>query len=715
MSQEFQEIEVNGEILEFPSSMSDDEIKAVIEQKPLLQDVAEQTLKTGKDIGRVVSSGATLGLAPTIQGAVAGTSVGIQNLAGVDTGGLTARQAFIDAENMARQELSESRKNLPWYAELPAEIAGAGITGAGAMKMVPGVSPTVGKVADFASRGLPQKLLASAGIAGTSGGIYTAAGAEGSATERVAEGLRSAPIYSALGPVGVLGAAGAGAVARPLTEKAKKILGRMAKPSGVVDDVVDAVVEPRALSQIAESQSTVRNVLDDIPMGTSYKLGKAISKDFPEDAAEALAAVQRTPGASILELSSPRVRKLAQGAGQYREGGAVLGDFFESRISEGRKNITNSIRENIFALDSFDDSLGAIVSEGRKKAAPFYKEAYEFNFQPSQRLAQLMQRPSGKRAMAYGQRIAQDEGVDLANEGTFVAYDYAKRGLDSMVEGARDSVTGRLNLSDPRVRAVNNLRAEFVDELKNVNPAYARALKESGDYLSSSAAMQDGIKFDKLDPEVLSKKLSNMTAPEKDAYRIGVSKRVRDIVEKTRDTSNPYNAIVGNSEKKKRLQAILSPKQYDNFMSTMNAEKRIFQMRNQILGGSRTAENAIAAADVAQLDTEIVDVASGGKAAMVKAAAGFVKRRFDGINEEGSRKVAQLLTETDPIIKVRILNSLANTKALNKKQSSLVKKAYFQMQEGIDEAITSGKLNELLGAASAPIAVEQIDKSLEEM
>jgi hypothetical protein len=646
-------------------------------------------------LSNVVSAGATLNLAPTLQGAAAAGYVGGRNLLGMDTGGLTAGEAFQGAEQMARQELSQSRDQLPWYQELPAEIAGAALTGLGAARRLPNITQGI---TNYAARGIPQSLAASAGVAGVSGGIYDAGGAQGTAQERVLEGLRSAPLYSLAGPAGLLsGKAVGGLYGRAKNLMAKRTAQKAAKqikPSSVTD------TQAIALNELAEQAMPDVSELGTVSQKAAQKVGKAIQADFPEQAADALTAAQREQGAAVLELASPRIRRLAQGAGQYKEGGAVMRQYFGSRLSETPERIFQSIKNNIWDGDAFQATVDDVVAAGREKAAPFYKAAYEAPFQPSPKLIELTNRPSGKRALALGYKIAKDEGINL-DENSFAVFDYAKRGLDSMVEGARDGATGRLNLKDPKIRAINQLRTDFVEELKVLNPSYSEALQESGDYLTTSSMMQDGLKFDLIDPEKLGKKLSTMNDADKTAFRVGVAKRLRDIVDKKIEGSNPYNQLVGSSEKKKRLAQILTPKQYKSLMGTLNAENRLFEMRNQVLGGSRTAENALAAADIASLDSEMLNAVARGPSGIVPAVLSWVGKKFDGINEEGSKQIAQLLTATAPEDKLKIISGLAQNNAIGKKQARQIKQAYFTVQQSIDNIVESGNVGGLVGASTA--------------
>jgi hypothetical protein len=52
--------------------------------------------------------------------------------------------------------------------------------------------------------------------------------------------------------------------------------------------------------------------------------------------------------------------------------------------------------------------------------------------------------------------------------------DYVKRGMDDVIEGYRDAVTGKLNL-DTEGRAINNTLRSFHQAFDAANPDYAAA------------------------------------------------------------------------------------------------------------------------------------------------------------------------------------------------------------------------------------------------
>lgn len=147
-----------------------------------------------------------------------------------------------------------------------------------------------------------------------------------------------------------------------------------------------------------------------------------------------------------------------------------------------------------------------IVKSGREAAAPLYKAAFNRELIQSNELTKLMNAPSIKRALPDAATMMADDGLDplalgieFASDGStkyirtpsMEALDYVKRALQGQIE--RDAL-GRPLRSDKNA-ILGGLVGRFTDELKRINPDYAKALATAGDYKSAEAAYKMGDKF----------------------------------------------------------------------------------------------------------------------------------------------------------------------------------------------------------------------------
>ena len=134
-----------------------------------------------------------------------------------------------------------------------------------------------------------------------------------------------------------------------------------------------------------------------------------------------------------------------------------------------------------------DEAMQGAITARQQAASPLYQRAYANGIQWNDELANLMTRPAMREAWTRAQQIAANEGhtlpqiISVAQDGTVTinrvpdmrAIDYIKRGLDDVVQGARNQTTGRIETDAGR--GVDRLRREFLGIVDGLNPDYAAA------------------------------------------------------------------------------------------------------------------------------------------------------------------------------------------------------------------------------------------------
>ena len=237
--------------------------------------------------------------------------------------------------------------------------------------------------------------------------------------------------------------------------------------------------------------------------------------------------------------------------------------------------------------------IDTVVSQGQAAAKPLYDAAYSRGVVRTKPFSALMQAPAMQSAIQratqiFGNEYAADNARNAVGAATpeqwqkFVTgvpdktafptkfLDYVKRGLDSQIESYRDPVTGKLNLRDPLVRSAQDIRQQFVQQAKKMNPAYGQALDTAGDYLSASQAFSNGQKFI-LQPSVTAKQfqshLDNLSDAEAEAFKGGVANALFNQAMNGRLSPNFFNRPIV----KQKLGAVLGDKA-DDFLDQMKVE-----------------------------------------------------------------------------------------------------------------------------------------------
>jgi len=551
-----------------------------------------------------------------------------------------------------RNKQEERREDTPLSYGL-GQVAGAFVPAAGALKAGNAASKALPSVEKLGKYARAHKFKAAAGIGAASGGIYGYNSGEGGAEERGQAALYSGAIGAAAGPVG----ARLGQAAGSLLDRAKKAFTK-------------TPIVNKSIEEIAES-AAVKNIGTKGEEKALNKVGRALKNDFGDDFENVLQAYKNSD-ASLADLQGARTRGLAKGAAQYSAGQEGAETFFNKEIASSPERALRSVDKNIGSGNNFYASVDDILAAGRKKASPLYDEAYEGVVNDKN----ILTVPEIQTALKKAYKQYPSELKDAAPDSP-KALDYANRVLGDDISKAKRA--GERNFARSRTTIKNNL----LDAMDASNPAYKKARAASGDYLSLTNAMDRGKSFMKTDPELLTKEFKALSEAEKTAFRSGVGKHVRDLIEKTNEGANFYNRVLGSAEKQKRLAAVLSPKQYKRLQSDLKAEDRLFKLRNEVLGQSPTTSKAVAAMEVAGAGADMAALTSGGLASVPASAfRTAVKKVFDGINDNTAAQLSKIIYEKDPAKKLRIISSLS--KNLTPDEANLAKSIYFESLEAID-------------------------------
>lgn len=584
-----------------------------------------------------------------------------------------------------RGELSQAKERP--VASIAGELTGAIGAGGGIAKLG---GAALGKIAATA----PLRTAAATGA--LSGGVYGFGAGEGGGAERLQQGTVSAIAGGLLAPLGVLAGRGVSKVAEGLKKPGQEAIEGGAQE--IAERMEDAATAIRPATPAQENAAT-------------QKVMQAIKRDFPKDYERVLEA-WKSGDKTLAEYYGPNITRLAKGAAQYRGGEAQAKKFFEQETLAAPERMKQAVSKNISAVENYFTTAEDFMKAGKEKAKPAYEKAFgSVKGISDQRINEFLQAPELKTGIQRGLKIQRLEA--LAEGKPFNPMDYAitdfneagdaiigkvpnmrlldagKRGLDAMIQEQTDATTGRVTEMG---RALIMTKNAYVNELRRINPYYDDALKTAGDYFKIDNAMKSGKEFMNIDPENIKKSLSKMTDDEKTAFKIGVGKQIRDLIDKTGEGGNPFNKVFGNKFQRDRLMAVLSPEEFKGLESGLRAENRLFKMRNEVLGGSPTTSKAIAAAEIAAGGADALQTLATGniKAVGLSQVKNIITKAFDGINDRTAEQISRIIYETDPAQKVILLERVVKNPQLTEAEKQIVKKAYFAYDDIAKNAIRSG-------------------------
>jgi hypothetical protein len=496
-----------------------------------------------------------------------------------------ARSAFpggVPYEQALQEEREQIKKFQGQYpvtafgSEIAGSIPTAFVPGLGGAKFIQGTA----RIAEAA------KPLIQAGITGFKQGVIGGAGgSEGDAT--TAEGLKTMAQDSAVG--GALGTAiGTGMTA----------LGRAASP------IIGRVQEWMKPQKYSEDVAKMK-VLEDLKRSS-------LTPEQAQAKYEYMESTGATP--SYFDVSpslTSRAETIAQRPGAS---GEALTEDVIARQQGQRKRIMEQAKERLDVDKPYFDSVDDAVTALRTNADPLYKEAYKAKLSPETQydLQGVMDRVNAAfpKAAKYAEQLYAADGKQFRGTGTealysntfnglpkLQQYDYIMRGLGQVLDKNTD-VAGNITQIGG---AAKKLRGEIAKILDDQVPEFAAARAQyKGDMEVKEALLGARKNFLRADPEELARDWAKMSVAEKEAYRAGALKSIRDSLFGSADYTDATKRIGQAVQDRREALNIIMPEKMSAklFENYLEAEARIASNAQRIKSGSPTARRLEGAKDL---------------------------------------------------------------------------------------------------------------------
>jgi hypothetical protein len=376
------------------------------------------------------------------------------------------------------------------------------------------------------------------------------------------------------------------------------------------------------------------------------------------------------------------------------------------------------------APGNFHQTLDDVNTAQRQMAKPLYDEAFTPVSKPTmpgevhsnmgrkghlvqwdQRMDDLFADPLIKQGMAKGIRIQQiealaddvpfnfqeyavkgfDDAGDLIIDGVpnLRAMDAAKRGLDEMLEGYRDGVTGKLNL-DSYGRAIERLRKSLVAKLDDITTIDGRsAYKEARAAWAGPASLKDaawmGRRFMRGDEEVVDKVFKSLSGPEQDMFLLGVRREMTKMI-----NTDTQSALTKFDPKKLdfyiRLRNMVPEEQFQKFhagvreeLAKGKVEHFVNPKANSATGGIKEDVDALNRAPNWMIQAFDYIAAARPSAAI----AATIKAPINWLNNPSpttARNLAEMLFEGRPSLQAQVLDDIGTRRLAQDLMPQLSKK-----------------------------------------
>jgi hypothetical protein len=385
-----------------------------------------------------------------------------------------------------------------------------------------------------------------------------------------------------------------------------------------------------------------------------------------------------------------RAEVIAQRPGQA---GIDIGLDVENRQAGQRGRVNRATRETMGVKGDFYENEEALTKALRSNAEPFYDAAYQAKI-PTQAQAFLQTemdriKEAFPEAIASAKKLYASDGEGkIGKFGTtdvrighnnppmkafeevpeVKQWDYIMRGL---YQASRAAGGGT-----PLASNALAMRRRIGDILDRDVPAFkaARAVYKGDKEIME--ALENGRKFSTADPELLKREWKDMGAGERQAYRVGALKNMRDNIFGSADTSDVTKRVGQNIEDRREVLRVIMPNTTSARLleESLEAEARLFKNASRITGGPATARRIAGGKDLDSSDFHLLgiaaDVAQGKPSGIWKAMTSILSGDAL-IPEARANAIGQILRSGSPAEIRSAIDSLENFAKENvKKQAS---------------------------------------------
>jgi len=424
---------------------------------------------------------------------------------------------------------------------------------------------------------------------------------------------------------------------------------------------------------IDKAGTIIKNVLNSAGIGdqataASKMLGSYMQKDnlTPQEAQQALDELRRigVPNPVIADLGA-NLKNLAYSA--YVVQSKAKGNtekFLEGRLIDQPNDIVQGLVQKAGLAKDVNgyEYLNALAESQSLKASQAYPKAYSMDVS-TQPFRTYVDRPvfvkayeeAQKRASVYGTPLPDLDAVRNAQSVPTDILHQIKIGLDRVIDKETDAVTGKVSGYG---RDVINVKNEFNDKIKAINPDYAKANAEFADASRIKNSFEMGQKYQQLDPKEAAANIKKMNPDEKEAFRLGMMADINDRVGNFKGGDFSRQIFKSDNQKLLVRYAFDDQQAYNDFSQYVKGLTEQSKTAKKILGGSPTGERLSSQEQAGQLGQIAQSAASGDVFGLMKAAGSSLLSRAKGISSETSEMLQKKLFNADPIEQRAILSEL---------------------------------------------------------
>ena len=341
-----------------------------------------------------------------------------------------------------------------------------------------------------------------------------------------------------------------------------------------------------------------------------------------------------------------------------------------SRFLQGRaedlkgETFTNIARNAKIDTDRLGvDFVSDLAEKQRTLSRQNYPEAYSKAI-PAKPFRKYADRDIFNKAYKEAQELADIEGVQLPPLSKLYDADFVetetlhqiKRGLDGIIEQGTDNITGKMTT---KAGAVQQVKKEFNNLIKQYNPSYAKAQKEFKDDIDLKNAYDFGSKYLNKDFREIRNKFKDATPAEKQAFRVGMMSAIEKQMQNMKGID--LSAQIFKSDKQREALRFVfdDPADYIKFKKSVEAQQKILETNKAVMGGSQTKARDIVDTETKGAIAQIAETALTGRG-ILPAAMDFAKTGIGRIQygPETMEALKRKLFASDPKVREQALREI---------------------------------------------------------
>lgn len=494
----------------------------------------------------------------------------------------------------------------------------------------------------------PKKALA-AEVAGAVGsGIATAGAAAGT---QVAAKLATMPKWLQLA---MTGAAQGGAYGAGAADQGERIEGAA---KGAAVGAVATPLIGGAFSVLGKLGQIALQKITDTPKAAAQRLIREMAEAEGITASQAAQRMRDLGPEATLADVAENFRDLARYAMDQPGAAKTVGKNLVNARQAGQHGRLLAAAEQAAGAnaDDFTQTVAKIGLERAAKAGPKYEAAFGNRITLNDKLKNVLRNGEVRRFMKQGARIAEGEDgvvVDLkfrqaiGNDGLTTeippsnllqSLHYAKMAMDRRIEKLQSGVKPEKTA----IRGLTKMKNQLLEAMDSVSPDYADARNLYAGDSQLLGAADFGRKLFKLDPEDVQVAVSAMGASEKEMFRLGAMRALRDKLDDVQMNSDAMRQLVGKRSMQKKLEAVFPDQQsLERFIKQAGTEVVYTQTKNALTGGPNTA---LRLATGQAMGDAIVPDAAGALAVGDPMRAGLViAQKFFGKKKPSPETIQEL-------------------------------------------------------------------------